>query len=1042
MGKIPEIIDNRKYMLKDTINHLIKYTKNGKIAAGYFYLNGFDIIKDNLNSHCNIDIIIGNETDLTTAKEISKGYEQKSKEKTIQTIIDSTHELNDIQKEKIYYLSEYIKEGKINFKIYTKDKFHSKSYIFDVEYNNGDTEESYAIIGSSNFSKRGLGENTKNGCNTELNATLKQVSAINEVKEWFDEIWEESDDFNESLLKIINKEISYQKLDYSPMDILLKSLYFLYKDSDLFDDIERGLDDLTYFQRVAVNKAISILNKYNGVIIADSVGLGKTYIGISLLKQYYNSSEKILIICPASLYNMWMNECSKNSLKVEIKTQEDIGRNGLDKEFMKDIKYILIDETHNFRNDSSERFKELINHTANKKIIELTATPINNSIMDLYNIMSMFLKGDEFKDKLGVKDIKEYMKDYSNNKDKVNSIINEIMIRRSRQFIKSKYFAEETLNLNDIEFKFPTRKIYSINYSLSKTYGDEALDEVFAKLEILNLPIIKRDNINEDKILTAKCLIKIIFLKRMESSIESFRLSIERQKDYCEFILKCISEGFIVYKKDVFKIDEDDFDNKFKISLDDYSGDIIELIKELKEDYKILESILQILEGKLLNDNKVKVLVNILNSELRNKKILIFTQYKDTAIYLYNKLKDNIEDLNIEVIDGSNKGSKQDIIKRFAPKANNSDIINNNEIDILVSTDVLSEGQNLQDSDTIINYDLPWNPVRIIQREGRIDRITTEHDYINLYNFMPDKDLEKLLNLVDKLNKKISSINTTIGNESKILSESEEVIDKVFNDDDNKTDNIRKMIDSENMEQYFLEIEQSIEYDFPNGEYMQDDYKRLILENSNNKNKVESLPNNIFTTRVCDEYKGVFMYYKTSTNDYWLFYNTGTHEWLENKEYIYSIISYGNKLDIKPIVKEIKIDVDKILEEGKVKVISNEEVIKQSSFSPVNKDSKIRNIIRRLNTIVNTKTIKSGLKKRDKELVERKITISKECIKKLKNRLPRGIENKVKCIKDIDNISDEILLKQLDEILEDIEYAKGSEIKDVNIELICYEVFL
>lgn len=1041
MSKIPEIIDNRKYLLKDTINHLIKYTKNGKIAAGYFYLNGFDIIKDNLNPDCNIDVIIGNETDSNTATEISKGYELKSKEKTIQTIIDSTQELNDIQKEKIYYLSEYIKEGKINFKIYTKDKFHSKSYIFDVEYNNGDVEESYAIIGSSNFSKRGLGEDSKNGCNTELNATLRQNSAIDEVKEWFDEIWEESDDFNENLLNIINKKVSHQKLEYSPMDVLLKSLYYLYKDSNLFDDIKQDLDDLTYFQKVAVNKAISILNKYNGVIIADSVGLGKTYIGIGLLRHYYNLNKKLLIICPASLYNMWDSECKKNSLKLEIKTQEDIGRNGLDNGFMKDIQCILIDETHNFRNDSSERFKELIAYTANRKIIELTATPINNSIMDLYNIMSLFLKDDEFKETFGVRDIKECMKDYSNNKDKVHSIINEIMIRRSRQFIKSKYFIEGSLNSNNIEFKFPTRKIHTVNYSLSKTYGNKVLDDIFGKLETLNLPIIKRDNIGEDKIFTAKCLIKIMFLKRMESSIESFRLSIKKQKDYCNVFLKSINEGFVVCKKDIFNIDGYDIDDKFKISLDDYSGNIQELTKELKEDYLVLEDILQVLEESLLKDNKVETLINILNSELRNNKILIFTQYKDTARYIYFKLKENIAGLNIEVIDGSNKGSKQDIINRFAPKANKFDLVDDNEIDILVSTDILSEGQNLQDSNTIINYDLPWNPVRIIQREGRIDRITTEHNYIYLYNFMPDKDLDKLLNLIDKLNKKISSINSTIGNESRILSESEEVIDKVFNDDD-KTDNIRKMVDSDNIEQYFLEVEQSLEDELPNEEYMQDDYKRLILENSKNRNRVENLPNNIFTTRVCHKYKGVFMYYKTSSNDYWLFYDTDTKEWIENKEYIYSIISYGNKLDLKPIVKEIESDINKILKEGKEKVISSEEVIKQNAFSPTKKDLKIRNIIKKLNTIANDKIIKSGLKKEDKELVKRKVTIARECIKKLKNRLPRGIENKIKGIKDINNISDEILLRQLEEILNDIDYTKEIDIKDMSIELICYEVFL
>lgn len=1040
MSKIPDIIDNRKHLLKDSINNLVKYAKSGKIAAGYFYLSGFDIIKDNLNPNCSIDVIIGDETDLNTATEITKGYNLKSKEKTIQAIIDSTQELDDIQREKIYYLSEYIKEGKINFKIYTKDKFHSKSYIFDVEYNNGDIEESYAIIGSSNFSKRGLGESSKYGCNTELNATLRQNSAIDEVKEWFDEIWEESDDFNENLLNIINKNIKHEKLEYSPMDILLKSLYCLYKDSNLFDDIKHDLDNLAYFQRVAVNKAIYILNKYNGVIIADSVGLGKTYIGIGLLKYFYDLDKKILIICPASLYTMWFNECKNNDLNVEIKTQEDIGRNGLNQGFMDSIECILIDETHNFRNDSSERFKELINYTANKKIIQLTATPINNSIMDLYNIMSMFLKDDEFKKTFGIQNLKDYMKNYTNNKDKVNSIINEVLIKRSRNFIKSKYFSNDVSNLNGIEFKFPMRKIYTVNYSLSKIYGDDVLDDIFTKLEILNLPIIKRDNIDEYKIVTGKCLIKIILLKRMESSIKSFRLSIKKQKEYCKFILESINEGFVVCKEDIFNIDEQYIDSKYKISLDNYSGNIPKLIKELKEDYEIFKSILSILDDTFLHDNKLDTLVNLLNSELKNRKILLFTQYKDTARYIYNKLKENIVDLNIEVIDGSNKINKQDIINRFAPKANNFNILDDNEIDILISTDILSEGQNLQDSNTVINYDLPWNPVRIIQRGGRIDRITTEHDYIYLYNFMPDKDLDKLLNLVDKLNKKISSINGTIGNESQILSDTEEVIDKVFNDE-NKTDNIRMMMDSENIEQYFLEVEQNIEYEFANEEYMQYDYKKLILENSKNKSKVESMPNNIFTTRVCDKFKGVFIYYKTDSNDYWLFYDTNTKKWIENKEYIYRIISYGNKLDLTPIVKDIKIDINKILEEGKTKAISSEEFIKQNALSPIDKDFKIREIIKRLKTISDCKISKSRLKKEEKELIKLKINKAKICIKKLSNRLPRGVEKKLKGV-NIKNISDNDLLNKLEDILKDIYNTTSDEIKYPSLELICYEVFL
>ena len=389
-------------------------------------------------------------------------------------------------------------------------------------------------------------------------------------------------------------------------------------------------------------------------------------------------------------------------------------------------------------------------------------------------------------------------------------------------------------------------------------------------------------------------------------------------------------------------------------------------------------------------------------------------------------------DANIDYIDGDNKSRKASIINRFAPKSSKYSIKENEEeIDILISTDVLSEGQNLQDCNILINYDLSWNPVRIIQREGRIDRITTQHDNIYIYNFMPENELEALLNLVDKINKKISYINQTIGTESKILSEDEVINEKVFNAED--IDGLRELSKSEKKSRVLDEMEEKYDKFVPTEEYMRQAYKNLILDNEKNINTAKKMKHGIYSIKKSDNYKGVYMYFKSEDKNYWLFYDFIKKEYIRNKPEIYNIISEGSNLDIYPINMNIEYDIDTILDQGKQIVVDELKKIIQSQISIDRLDLTQKKLAERFEEMLFKTKFRSRITREQREIRN-----------KLAKPLHRGTIRKIKDL-NIDTLTDEELLEKLDYILEYINAEEYKEKIDYNlkeIELICYEIII
>ena len=975
-----EIIDNMSKRLIDYIKNYIKSSKESKFAIGYFFLSGWDLVKNDFPENSedgHLKIIIGDETTQITRKDLVKGYNLKLE------MLTELSELEDSSKIKDLY--ELIRQGKIDIRIYTKSKLHSKLYLFikpsEILFSEFEGPRELAIVGSSNFTAKGLTQNK------ELNVLLTDRNAVTELNKWFDELWEESEDFREDLLKILElaKEKKIDIGKFVPPRDLFKLLVWKWFDGRV-EPIEMK-DILAEFQLIGIINAINIINKHNGVIIADSVGLGKSFIGASIIEEYIvgkipdwdpnkygiNKDRKVLLILPPSLIPQWEHLLFNRgyffsgqiytkqtpttterikTYEIYKKTDDGILKLGkvtlmslgifsnydvkdiLDLDLNYEYELILIDEAHKFRNRQTNRWKNARmlrfkdhddpNRFQNKFIL-LTATPLNNTIWDIYNLIKMF-SDDLFSTfKAGgvnvtqlfqqFKDLKKKWKKNPKYESKLHikaqeikeKVLDEIMILRTRRYIKESFGKDGKIKAGNKELIFKEPEPEKVFYDDITNYNEyweflrgvgalvENLEFSYTKLYTSGFVVIgnsssslfeeKPEEAEEETVtVPIDTILKLLLSKRLESSIFSFEKTLNKiysknlkfyniLKDFSMKInelsldelikeLKKIGDLFIsiAEKEDVIKklTDEEDLSTEYRynprlrmlinfiskgletemLPLPEF-GDETELFDELKRkprmfsalkkgikllvdelhrDKEILKKIKVELEkvkikneqgspitlGEIRDENdtypiytykdpKFEKLKQLMYTELVGRKYIIFTQYKDTAEYIYHNLVNWIRNqkktltylfdtkkshLRIGLVTGDlNVEEKERMIKRFAPDSNDGyDVVNRlGELKILISTDSLSEGVNLQDSDGVINYDLPWNPMIIVQRVGRVSRIGNEKD-VFVKNFIPVQEIEISLGILAKLQEKIKDITLLVGKEFYILSADEEEI--------------------------------------------------------------------------------------------------------------------------------------------------------------------------------------------------------------------------------------------------------------------------
>ncbi len=727
----------------------------------------------------------------------------------------------------------------------------------------------------------------------------------------------------------------------------MKALYEYFKD-DLAGEAPgstRSAVELAEFQEDAVKKARKILARYDDVMIADSVGLGKTWIGKKLLEDFaYHLRQKALVVCPASLREMWERELATATISATVLSQEELGREEFDPAPWGDADVVLIDESHNFRNRNAQRYGNLERLLGanggrgrdglRKKVLLLTATPINNDLFDLYNQFCLITRGDRsYFSACGIGDLNRYFLK-ARRDSRTNSaafalfnLLEEVVIRRTRPFIRKAY-PEATIGGKRIHF--PQRRLKTVRYDLEATYAG-IYDGVVSGIESLNLApynleSYKKAGVDVDEFEAGReqalvGIFKSRYLKRFESSIEAFRVSIRRALAFLKTFESYILDGRLLKSSDFHKALgyvtlEDEEDDATPISLADEMDaseeargildgmeamdpsryDLRKFHQAVQHDVEALTAIWdRVKDIRAEEDAKLARLKNLLSTDLRGKKVLIFTYYKDTARYLYRHLghPDNPEamkfsqqlgDVAVRRMDsGADPKERQRIIQGFAPKANGKPdwIGTDREIDILVSTDVLSEGQNLQDCGHLVNYDLHWNPTRMVQRAGRIDRIGTDFDTLYLYNMFPDEGLERLLGLVESLSRKIADIDRAGFLDASVLGET--VHPQNFN-------TLRRIRDEDGSvieeEEQFTEL--------ASNEFLVQQLRALL--GAGGQEMLESLPDGIHSGLARAGAKGAFFYFQAPSHEgrnlhFWKYYDLKEQRVIDNRYLVANLIA-------------------------------------------------------------------------------------------------------------------------------------------------------
>lgn len=944
---MPKIFDNIENFLTKGLSDFLEVSYRSDFCVGYFNLRGWKEVADKIDSFSGEDdkkcrLLVGmqkhpeellrayfssedsNEIDNQKANNLKKDLAKKFREQL--TIgVPSEEDERGLRK-----LSTQIKKGKVVVKLFLKHTLHAKLYL---AYRNDKINPVIGFVGSSNLTLAGL---AKQG---ELNVDVLEQDAAIKLSIWFEDRWNDRwcIDISKELSEIVDTSWA-SELPYSPYHIYLKIAYHLSREArsglSEFQIPKVFKNELLEFQQKAVLIAAHHLNKRDGVIIGDVVGLGKTITACALAKIFEDDFYlETLIICPKNITEMWEKYVHKYQLRAKVMSIS-IAQTELQK--LRRYRIIIIDESHNLRNREGKRYraiKEYIGLNASKVIL-LSATPYNKSYSDLSNQLRLFIDDDadlgqspeNFIREIGgkVEFVAKYQysertllafekSDYS---DDWRELMRLYLVRRTRSFIKENYSIDDPVKKRKYllfsdgrRSYFPDRIPKKVEYDFDPSdpndqYAKLYTAAVVSTLNQLNLPRYGLGNYikettpakpsrDEDTTIinlsrAGKRLMgfaRTNLFKRLESSGYSFLLSLSRhilRNNIYQYALKnnlpIPIGGQEANLLDEF-LDDIDYDNSennynnilfeekayFNLAKEVYilfSGsqknkfDWLpanffkpELELDLSNDSLKLLSILQL--GKDWDpkqDRQLNALYDVCTKKHKKDKILIFTQYADTANYLFNEMKSRGVD-SLECVTGDSDDPTS-FANRFSPISNEISGIKgtSKEIRVLITTDVLSEGQNLQDGHIILNYDLPWAIIRLIQRAGRVDRIGQESDKILCYSFLPEDGIEKIINLRRRLTQRIQENAEVVGSDETFFEGDPINIADLYNEKSGILDNED---DSEvDLASYAFQI-----------------WKNALDKNPELEKIIPSLPNVVYSTKKelkkKDNKEGVIVYSKT-----------------------------------------------------------------------------------------------------------------------------------------------------------------------------------
>ena len=804
-------------------------------VSAYFTIYGYELLEDELSNVDTVRFLFGDPgsvENLDPSDKVLKSFELTDKGLEPRRTLRQRHLAKRCE--------DWVASDAVSVRSISKSDFlHGKMYLPKSE-----GTARYGIVGSSNFTKSGLGGSSHS--NLEINLATTEQDTLAELQSWFDDLWDDeqrTEDVKQNVLDALRRIGN----DHSPEVVYFKTLYELFrKELEARQSGEESADSsgfsgseiwntLYAFQRDGVRSVIAKLRAHNGCILADSVGLGKTYTALAVIKFFELLDYRVLVLCPKKLINNWslypaanshmQNPFKSDRFRYTLLAHTDLSRdtgvlNGTPvSEFdWSDFDLVVIDESHNFRNSDGKRYqkllKEVISEGGGTKVLMLSATPVNTSLIDLRNQIHLMTEGREgvLVESLGINNITSLIKDAQEqfakweheqmNRTQRNKnallerlgagflrLLDGVSIARSRNQI-TRFYQEEMERVGE----FPHREKPINRYPDADLLGELSYDDLSDDIGRFQLrqyrpseylkganrseqmvfdDISKKDS-QQNREYYLVGMMRTNFLKRLESSAHSLTLTLERTISKIDDILGKIKHyeenGMDDSLEDNVQPDADEEDEEMLIGQGKRQYSLSELDlprwrEHLLEDRQVLEDVyrrIRVIDS--IRDGKLKQIKEDIAARAthptltregeRNRKLLVFTTFKDTALYLYDNLKEPAAALGMKMAMVTGDVTRTEvgrnefnaILSNFAPYARGRAEIGE-EIDLLIATDCISEGQNLQDCDTVLNYDIHWNPVRLIQRFGRIDRIGSRSSSVRMFNYWPTKDMDKYLNL-------------------------------------------------------------------------------------------------------------------------------------------------------------------------------------------------------------------------------------------------------------------------------------------------------
>jgi SNF2 family DNA or RNA helicase len=873
------IKDNRsRGKVADFLRAKITSNSHLSVVSAYFTIYAYDALREELDGVQGMRFLFGE------PRFVQSLDPDKSDTKTFKIEDDGLTLSNRLQQKEVARRCAQWIESKVDIRsIKEAGLLHGKLYHVD------DGRREHAIMGSSNFTMRGLG--LSNAPNIELNMVVDSDRDRTDLHAWFNELWNDTH-LVENVKPKVLEYLSQLYVDHAPEFIYFKTLFHIFEkflsgqdeQAQFFENtaitdtgIWKALFD---FQKDGVKGAIQKINMHNGCILADSVGLGKTYSALGVIKYFELRNHRVLVLCPKKLRENWtvylaqnaseLNPFVKDRFAYTVLSHTDLSREGgragdidLGNLNWGNFDLVVIDESHNFRNNVKgkrdedgnvikksryERLMQDIIQTGVKtKVMLLSATPVNNDLKDLRNQLYLVSEGhdhalmkttgiasikhtldtaqktfSEWAKRTGERDAKELM-------DKLPAgfftLLDDLTIARSRKHIQ-KYYQSSMAQIGH----FPKRaKPLSMYSDIDKKHRFPTYDKLNVEIENYKLSLFKPSTYvrpdlkyqyegdvrnfsqeNREKFLIG--MMKVNFLKRLESSVRSFAITMDRtvkkiedleerlqayqklrdgkaedlqatlflmEAEEDEELREAFEVGSLGYRMEHMDVDRwlaDLAADKQQLSMLAESADSVSPERDAK-----LEKLREIIQNKVTQPTTN-------NRGEANRKIIVFCAFADTASYLYEQLEawaTDVLNVNIALVSGGARPNRasfghaefNQILTNFAPRAKQRSKMPSmpqaGEIDILIATDCISEGQNLQDCDLLVNYDIHWNPVRIIQRFGRIDRIGSPNATIQLINFWPTPDLNKYINLKNRVEARMALVDIAATNEDNLLSTDE-----------------------------------------------------------------------------------------------------------------------------------------------------------------------------------------------------------------------------------------------------------------------------